>query len=51
MREPIKLKETKISMLVHNYELFKMEENEPICDMFTRFTNIVLEKYILLPKM
>ena len=25
-------------MLVHNYELFKMDKNEP---MFTRFTNIL----------
>ena len=35
------VKETKISMLVHNYELFKIDENEPIRDMFTRFTNIL----------
>ena len=35
------VKETKISMLVHNYELFKMEKNEPIGDMFTRFTHIL----------
>jgi len=34
------VKETKISMLVHNYELFKMNENESITEMFTRFTNI-----------
>ena len=35
------VKKTKISMLVHNYELFKMEANESIGDMFTRFTNIL----------
>lgn len=35
------VKESKISMLVHNYELFKMDANESITDMFTRFTNII----------
>ncbi|XP_038882257.1 uncharacterized protein LOC120073484 [Benincasa hispida] len=35
------VKESKISMLVHNYELFKMDANETISEMFTRFTNIV----------
>lgn len=35
------VKESKISMLVHNYELFKMDANETITDMFTRFTNII----------
>ena len=28
-------------MLVHNYELFKIDANEYIGDMFTRFTNIL----------
>ena len=28
-------------MLVYNYELFKWDENEYICDMFTRFTHIL----------
>ena len=28
-------------MPVHNYELFKMDVNETITDMFTRFTNII----------
>ena len=38
-------------MLVHNYQLFKMYENESIDDMFTKFTDILnafknLGKYI-----
>ena len=46
------VKETKINMLVHKYELFMMESNETITDMFTRFTDIInnlknLENYIL----
>ena len=35
------VKETKINMLVHKYELFKMESNESITDIFTRFTDII----------
>ncbi|GAV64401.1 UBN2 domain-containing protein, partial [Cephalotus follicularis] len=35
------IKELKISMLVHEYELFFMHENESISDMFTCFTAIV----------
>ncbi|GAV66030.1 UBN2 domain-containing protein [Cephalotus follicularis] len=35
------VKESKISMLVHEYELFLMHDNECISDMFTRFTTIV----------
>ena len=35
------MKESKISMLVHSYELFKMKSEENIGDMLTRFTNIV----------
>ncbi|GAV62980.1 LOW QUALITY PROTEIN: UBN2 domain-containing protein, partial [Cephalotus follicularis] len=31
----------KISMLVHEYELFVMHENECISDMFSRFTTII----------
>ncbi|GAV58729.1 UBN2 domain-containing protein, partial [Cephalotus follicularis] len=33
--------ESKISMLVHEYELFFMHDDECISDMFTRFTTIV----------
>ncbi|XP_020101440.1 uncharacterized protein LOC109719276 [Ananas comosus] len=36
-----RVKESKISMLMSNYELFKMEESESISNMFTRFTNII----------
>ncbi|GAV92629.1 UBN2 domain-containing protein, partial [Cephalotus follicularis] len=35
------VKESKISMLVHEYELFLMHDNESIGDMFTRFTTII----------
>ena len=35
-----KVKESKISFLVHRFELFKMKENETISEMITRFTNI-----------
>ncbi|GAV62209.1 UBN2 domain-containing protein, partial [Cephalotus follicularis] len=34
------VKEAKISMLVHDYEMFTMNENEDIKSIFTRFTNI-----------
>ncbi|GAV69309.1 UBN2 domain-containing protein, partial [Cephalotus follicularis] len=34
------VKEAKISMLVHGYEMFTMQENEDIKTMFTRFFNI-----------
>ena len=35
-----KIKESKISFLVHRFELFKMLENETISKMITRFTDI-----------
>ncbi|GAV57114.1 UBN2 domain-containing protein, partial [Cephalotus follicularis] len=35
------VKESKISMLVHEYELFIMHNDECISDMFTRFTTII----------
>ncbi|KAB1223953.1 hypothetical protein CJ030_MR2G026934 [Morella rubra] len=35
------VKESKISMLVHSYELFKMRSDESISSMFTRFTDII----------
>jgi len=34
------VKETKINMLVHRYELFKMQPDESIREMFTCFTDI-----------
>ena len=35
------VKESKINLLVHNYELFSMKENEAIVEMITRFIDIV----------
>ena len=35
-----RVKESKISVLVLRFELFKMKENETISEMITRFTNI-----------
>ena len=35
-----KVKESKISILVHRFELFKMKENETISEMVIRFTDI-----------
>ena len=35
------VKSSKINLLVHNYELFKMDPNETISAMFTRFTDII----------
>ena len=34
------VKESKINMLVHKYEIFKIEQNETITSMFTCFTDI-----------
>ena len=36
------VKESKISILVHKYELFKMKISEIIFKMFTRFTDIIM---------
>ena len=35
------MKESRIDMLVHSYELFKMNSDESISSMFTKFTEIV----------
>ncbi|GAV66635.1 LOW QUALITY PROTEIN: zf-CCHC domain-containing protein/DUF4219 domain-containing protein/UBN2 domain-containing protein, partial [Cephalotus follicularis] len=35
------VKEAKVSMLIHEYEMFTMIENEDIKSMFSRFTNII----------
>ena len=35
------VKESKISILVHKYELFKMEQNQSISGMYTWFTDII----------
>ena len=36
-----KVKQTKISMLTNQFQLFKMNSNESISDMYSRFQNIV----------
>ena len=35
------VKETKVNMLVHKYELFKIEPTETITSIYIRFTDIV----------
>ena len=35
------VKEIKVNMLVHKYELFKIEPKKTITSMYTRFTDIV----------
>ena len=37
------MKESKINILSHSYELFSMNDNESIVEMFTKFTDIVNE--------
>nr|CAN63624.1 hypothetical protein VITISV_012388 [Vitis vinifera] len=39
--ETNQVKESKINLLVHSYELFFMKDNEIIVEMITRFTDIV----------
>ena len=34
------VKESKINLLVHSYELFLMKDNETIVEMITRFTDM-----------
>ena len=36
-----KVKDSKISVLVHRFEMFKMNDKETIGEMFTRFTDII----------
>jgi FtsZ-binding cell division protein ZapB len=36
-----KVKDSKISVLVHRFEMFKMNDKETISEMFTRFTDII----------
>ena len=35
------VKESKINLLVHKYEMFKMKKHESIFDMFIKFTEII----------
>ena len=39
--ETSQVKESKISILVHKYELFKMKPNESISGIYTQFIDIV----------
>ena len=41
------VKESKIGLLMHIYELFSMKDDESIIKMFTRFTNITNEPQAL----
>ncbi|XP_016185466.1 uncharacterized protein LOC107627119 [Arachis ipaensis] len=41
------VKQSKISHLVHEYELFRMKEDEKIEDMFGRFSNIIASLNLL----
>ena len=34
-------KDSKVRILVNDYEMFKMKPNESIVEMFTRFTDVV----------
>ena len=36
-----RVKESKINLLVHTYELFRMKLSETIGDIYTRFTDVV----------
>ena len=36
-----KVKDSKVRILVNDYEMFKMKPNESIVEMFTRFTDVV----------
>ncbi|RDX83021.1 hypothetical protein CR513_36111, partial [Mucuna pruriens] len=40
-KETSQVRDSKISMLVHQYELFKMEDRESIDQMFRRFQTII----------
>ncbi|XP_009785493.1 uncharacterized protein LOC142162172 [Nicotiana tabacum] len=39
--------QSKIDMLITDYELFRMKDDEPIQDMHTRFTSIISELHSL----
>ena len=41
MKEKNKVKETKIFVIVHKFELFQIMKNETISEIITRFTNII----------
>ena len=39
--ETNQVKESKINILMHGFEIFSMKDNESIIEMFTRFTDII----------
>ena len=39
--ETFRVKESKINLLITQYEVFKMDESETIIQMYSRFTNII----------
>ena len=39
--ETNQVKDSKVRILVKDYEMFKMKPNESIVEMFTRFTDVV----------
>ena len=36
-----RVKDSKVNILLHDFELFRMQPNETIGDMYTRFTDVV----------
>ena len=40
-RELIESKDSKVNILLHDFELFRMQPRETIGDMYTRFTDVV----------
>ncbi|XP_075111497.1 uncharacterized protein LOC142181828 [Nicotiana tabacum] len=46
-KETTQVKQSKIDMLITEYELFRMKDDESIQDMHTRFTSFINELYLL----
>ena len=36
-----RVKDSKINLLMHDFELFRMKPSETVIDMYTRFTDVV----------
>ena len=36
-----RVKDSKVNILLHDFELFRMQPSETICNMYTRFTDVV----------
>ena len=41
------VKQSRVNMLLHDYELFRMLPNESVSDMYTRFTRIITSLHSL----